>query len=263
MQRLLLLSTLLLLLLGGCYDQHSAPPMTEVTLKVNFDIADLRRLCSDGCQTITKEYTCVGRVTSSDREGNFYRTMFIEDNSGGVAIRVGLYDLASQYPIGTQIALHLQNSAAMLIDGCVVVGLPPRSYDSEPREFESQEIINRYITRGTSVEAVEPKLYDISELNSSLCGSLIKVVGLRCAPLSDEEEAPTMEGYRRFTDNNGEAVFSFVSPYASFATMKTPYEDIFLCGILYYESVGMGIGKQFVIKPRSKNDIATSDSFFH
>lgn len=260
MQRFLLFITILLLSFSGCYDNHSIPSETDLSLKANFDIAELQTFCSDGCHTITRDFICVGRVTSSDREGQFYRTLFIEDESGGAAIKLGLYDIASRYPVGTQIALHLQNSAVMLKDGVVVVGLPPRSYDSEPREFESPEVIDRYIIRGTSVEAIEPRICHIAELDSSLCGRFVKISGISYAPLTDEEDMPTIEGYRRFVNSNGEAIFTYVSPYADFAAEKIPTEEISVCGILYYETVGMDIGKQFVIKARFSDDFTIADS---
>ena len=259
MLRLSLFISAILLLFSGCYDNHPTNSATDIALTANLEIAKLREFCSNGCHSFTEEFVCVGRVTTSDSEGNFYRTMFIEDASGGAEIRIGIYDIASQYPIGSQVALHLQNSAVMLNNGVVVVGLPPYSYDNEPREFEAPEIINRHIVRGTSVEEVEPMLCNIAELNESICGRFIKVVDITHTPL-EEELLPTLEGYHRFTDNSNNAIFTSVSTYADFATAEIPIGEVDICGILHYESVGMNIGKQFVIKPRFKDDVSIANS---
>ena len=260
MMRFLLLISVILLSFSGCYDSHSTPPTNDVTLTANLEIAELRRLCSNGCHTIAEDFICVGRVTTSDSEGNFYRSMFVEDASGGAEIRLGIYDIASQYPIGTQVALHLQNSAAILINGVVVVGLPPRSYDNEPREFEAQEVTDRHIVRGTSVEEIAPRLCNIAELNESLCGRFVEVTDVAHAPLEEVEELPVLEGYHRFADSEGNAIFTSVSEFADFATAEVPTEKITICGILHYESVGMSIGKQYVIKPRFRDDLTTAHS---
>ena len=258
--RLLLLISAILLAFSGCYDNHQAPSATDISLSANLEIGKLREFCDNGSHTIAEDFVCVGRVTTSDDEGNFYREMFIEDASGAVKVRVGINNIVSHYPIGTQVALHLQNCAVALKSGVVVVGLPPRSYDDEPREFAPQVVIDQHIERGTSVEEVTPMLCNISELNESLCGRLVKVAELIHAPLEEIEELPTLEGYHRFVDKEGNAIFITVSEFADFAAEEIPTEELSIYGILYYESVGMDIGKHYVIKPRFKDDLATAHS---
>ena len=41
-----------------------------------------------------------------------------------------------------------------------------------------------------------------------------------------------------------------------------PTPEVEIRGILYYETVGMDIGKQFVIKPRFADDISISDTTY-
>ena len=60
----------------------------------NCDISQLYQLCQGGCHTISSDIVCVGRVTSSDSEGNFYRSMFVEDSTAAVEILLGTYNIA-------------------------------------------------------------------------------------------------------------------------------------------------------------------------
>ena len=256
MKRHILIFLLFLSALVGCYDNHGEGLSEGDFVHADHTIGELRTLNSDKCATITKDAICVGRVVSSDREGNFYRSVVVEDATGGVEIRLGTYNIEAQYPVGLMVALYLNGTAVMVEDGVVQLGLPPQSFDDAPREMEAQEVIDSHIIRSNSVEAIEPLVCDITSLDETICGRFVKVCNLLYSPLEDYEE----RDYHRFVDNDGNAVFLYVSPYADFYDMEIPTSSLSLQGVLYYRTVGMGIGKQFVIKPNSKSDISTTDN---
>lgn len=243
----------------SCYDRHSEPPINDGALSENCDISQLHQLCKGGCHTVSSDIVCVGRVTSSDSEGNFYRSMFVEDATAGVEILLGTYNIEAQYPVGVSVELHLKGCAIMAKDGIVQVGLPPQSFDTAPREFESEVVIDRHIIRGSSVEDIEPLVCAIPSLDASLCGRFVKVTNIWHAPLSDSNEEPSLVEYHRFSNDNEDIVYAYISPYAEFASMPIPSEFVSLQGILFHESVNDGKGRQFVIKPRFKDDISTID----
>ena len=246
----------LLLLLYGCYDNHSKPPTEPFAVKANEKIESLRQLCRNGYYNISTDVVCVGKVTSSDKAGNFYRSMFVEDDTGAIEVKLGTYNIASRYPIGLTVALHLMGTSIMLKDDILQVGLPPQSYDTAPREFEAQEVIDQHIVRSNSVEAINPLTIDIPTLSTSLCGRFVRVSGIHYAPSANE----ISDGYYRFMDGADSAVFIYISPYANFTTIELPSSDTTIQGILCYEAVGGGYGRQFVIKPRFADDITPIES---
>lgn len=199
--------------------------------------------------------SCVGYVTSTDRAGNFYHKLIIEDGTGALEILIGTHLTASQYPIGTLIELRLEGLATMLNNGVVEVGLAPQSFDNQPRPMEAKEIIDQHLIRCGKVENVEPLNCAITELEESLCGRLITISSLCHTPLEGYEEEATMVGYHRFTDSEGNAIFTHVSDYADYANGDIPTSESSITGILYHESVGMNIGRHFVIRTRTANDI--------
>ena len=255
MRRLLPIISLLLLVFNGCYDSHNGSQIGNSEMAPNCTISNLRQLCQDGCCIVNSDVVCLGRVTSSDREGNFYRTLLIEDATGGAEVLTGTYNIASQYPIGLQVTLLLKGCAIMLDNGVIQIGLPPLSFDSSPREFEAQEVIDQHILRSSSVEPMSPISCDVASLNETLCGRFVKVCGLTPSPLEGYEELE----YKRLIDGDGNAIFLYISQFSDFYTLEIPQTTISLQGILYHESVGMNIGKQFIIKPRSKDDISITD----
>ena len=255
--RHIIVSLLLLLATNSCYDNHKYSTTKEFAELANCDIAQLQQLCKDKCYIINSDLVCVGRVTSSDHEGNFYRSMVIEDGTGGVEILLGTYDIAAQYPIGVMVAIELNGTAIMVKNGVVQIGLPPHSFDSSPREFESQVIIDKHIKRSNSVENIAPLCCNLTTLDTSLCGRFVQVKSLQYSPIEDNES-----DYHRFTDSNANEIFLHISPYANFANLDFPDTDTTIQGILYYENVGLSIGKQYVIQPRFADDITTSRHTF-
>jgi hypothetical protein len=246
------------IVVSGCYDNHSEPTPGEFSKQANCTIAQLRELCNDGlCYLVKEERICVGRVTSSDREGNFYRSVVIEDNSGGVEVKLGTYNLASQYPVGLMVALHLDGTALMIENGVVQMGLPPQSFDSAPREMEAQEVIDRHLLRSNSIAPTTPSVSTVEELSASRCGQFVEVENIIHAPLTESNE----EEYYRFVDESNNAIFIYISRYADFSDTEIPISLHSVQGILYHESVGLGIGKQFVIKPRFKDDFSATNAF--
>lgn len=258
MKRIASLFVILSLLLSGCYNEHNCPPAEDDAPRATLDIALLRTICQNGCVVVDSAIVCEGRVTSSDFERNFYGTLVVEDASGGVEVKLGTYSTANRYPVGLKVSLCLKGTALMLENGVVQIGLPPQSFDSSPREMGSQVVVDRHIIRSLSVEDVEPLSCNISSLNLEMCGRLVEVANLRHAPLADDEVS--LAGYHRFEDADGNAIFTNISPYATFADEPLPDSEITLCGILYRDVVSEDMGEQFVIKPRSKDDIRTIDT---
>lgn len=244
----------------SCYDHHDEPPINGGAMSGNCDISQLYQLCQGGCHTISSDIVCVGRVTSSDSKGNFYRSMFVEDSTAAVEILLGTYNIEAQYPVGVVVELHLKGCAVMIKEEILQVGLPPQSFDTAPREFESQVVIDRHIIRGSSVEDIKPLVCNIPSLDTSLCGRFVKVTDIWHAPLTDSDEESSMVEYHRFSNDNEDIVYTYISPYAEFASMPIPVEFVSVQGILFYESVKNEQSRQFVIRPRFKDDISTIDS---
>lgn len=245
-------------MLCGCYDTHKLPQQDDYLPSANCDIVQLRQLAANGCYEIPSDMVCAGRVTSSDRDGNFYRSMFVEDSTGAIEVKLGTYNIAAQYPVGLTVALHLKGLAIMVENGVLQVGLPPQSYDTRPREFEAQEIIDRYVVRGNSVEDIASFACDIASLDDSMCGRFVSVTDLYYTPMAYDRES----GYLRFVGADERIIFVYISPYSNLSAMEISTTALAIQGILSYDTIGDEGDKQFVIRPRFKDDISTINSHF-
>ena len=94
-----------------------------------------------------------------------------------------------------------------------------------------------------------PTLLTIRELTPERCGTLVRLEALRYTP---EDLTPgTWAGYKRFTDDDGAEIHTYVRNYARFAGDEVPVGRCTLTGILQYDDAGDG---RYILKLRDEND---------
>lgn len=242
----------LLLSIAGCSKGYAPEPPDEVPIPApTVTIAEFQRLYLDRAVVIREPVVLTGIVTTSDRAGNFYRTLCIEQNRAAIEIRTGTENSYTRYPVGCRVYLRAEGLCMERRHGVLQIGPPASSSAAEAVDyFQAQSLLDRYLIRG---ELEEPHLTGTlrtpDELNTSLCGTLILITGLRHEP-TDEEEG-CWEGYHRFVDNEGNVLRSYVSPYARFARQPIPAGEVVLRGILQEEEKKEA---GFILKLRDETD---------
>lgn len=123
-------------------------------------------------------------MTTSDRANNFYRSFFVEDRTGALEVRAGLYDLHNMYGLGEQVALRLDGLSAALDDGLLRIGL--RGTDYEPMlDMESRVVVAGHVVRTGRTIDPAPMPLAPSRFAEAKLGSLVRVAGLRMEPVCD------------------------------------------------------------------------------
>lgn len=240
------------LLLGGCYDSSfggkgcgdAAPPVTTT-------IRDVQRQLEGQGVPVTGDIVVAGRVTTSDRSENFYRTLCIEDDGAGMEIMAGLDHLHNDYPIGTRLTVRLQGLALGRHYGVLQAGRPPAPGSGYATDYiGSRPALDKAVVRGCEApEAPEPVRCTLAELTEDRCGTLVRIDGLYYTP--EDLSTGSWAGYKRFTDRQGRALYTYVRTYASFAGEEVPVGECSLVGILQYDDAGEG---RYLIKLRDEND---------
>ena len=109
--RKLFASCLLLALLASCQEwdpvftgTYRTPDEREPEMAaVNTTIAELKqRYIDNGGKAVefTDHVVIGGQVISSDRSGNIYRELYIQDETGAISVKVGKSSLYSDYRLG-------------------------------------------------------------------------------------------------------------------------------------------------------------------
>lgn len=257
MCRLNRLVWVLLLGVAGCgaaYDPEPYAPSEAPTPNLTLEALHARYPApyNGVYEVVNEELVVRGIITSDDRAGNCYQSLYIEQEGHALQLRVGLTQLQSRYPKGCRLTVALRGLCIGREHGVLQAGSPISDFDnSKLGAIESQVRIDSHLFRGEKGEEPTPRRLPIEELTLHHCGSLVELSNLSYAPLGEEE--PLWEGYHRFTDPQGLAIHSYCSPYARFAGESLSDEVVTLTGHLEWLSQGQHAG--FVLIPRDEEDL--------
>ncbi len=206
---------------------------------------------------INDDMIIAGHVTANDRSNNFYRTFVIQDQTGAVEVKAGMFDLHNIFPYGRQVAVKAR-------------GLVLDSYNGIPQlalnEVDGMTgyISNRYYPGGyfwpqEGRENVAPAVTAIAELTDVKCGMLVRIDGLTFMPGESEGQYTTwaeagMTSYRLFRDAAGAEITVNTSGFADFADREVPHGPVSLVGILMKGNTDRARGV-WMIKLRDSEDV--------
>lgn len=240
------------LLLPACYDApFGEPGRSDVPPAATTTIAEVQRLFTGEPVTVESDLVVTGVVTTSDAAGNFYRTLCIEEAGAGIEITAGLDHLHNDYPAGCRVTLRLRGLALGRHYGVLQAGAPALAGSGYPTGWlgSPAAVGGCLIRHGEELQPLRPTLLTIGELTPALCGTLVRIEGLRYAP--DALGQGTWAGYKRFEDEAGAVVYTYVRTGAGFADEEVPAGIRSLTGILQYDAPN-----RFILKLRDTNDCA-------
>lgn len=243
------------------YNHFEAPEPDPVVLPVpNVSLGTLRSMYPGYPVEIDTEIVVSGSVTTSDQASNFYRSFILEDESGAVEIRAGLYDLYHTYPLGRQVVVKAEGLTLGMESGVLQLGLASDRYPTG--YMEHRVVVERYVFRGEALERVHPKWLDPGNLSDEWCGRLVRIDDLRLAEAADTTWAlpaeQTVTGvpksvYLKFKNGAQDSIYVFTSGYADFADERVPRGRLSLTGILMRGEVQ---GREvYQLKMRDLNDV--------
>lgn len=153
-------------------------------------IHDLKAMYKNAPLEITSNIWIKGQVTSSDVSGNIYREMYIQDETGGIDLKIGKSSLYSEYKLGQWIYVKCTDLTLGAYNGMPQLGLA--ADDTSTNEYDtsyidSQAIIDGHVFKGAYADAVAPVVVDESALKAALSsgftgelwGKLVTVKGLK------------------------------------------------------------------------------------
>lgn len=240
---------ILALLPAGCYDsafgERTQEPASEPTTAT---LGTLREQFEEMPVVVRSAVTVRGRVTTSDRSGNFYRTLCIEAGGAGLEIMAGLDHLHNDYPEGCTVTVHLQGWTLGESRGVLQLGRKPATGSAYPTDYiASRPALNRTLVRNDDpLQPLAPTPRTIAALTPAMCGTLIRIERVHHAP--QDLATGSWAGYQRFIDDAGAEIHTYVRSYADFADHRVPTGRCALTGILQYD------GGRYLLKLRDEDD---------
>lgn len=169
-------------------------PYTEATLPgfggTFTSIHDLKALYKSGGIEVTGQVWIKGQVVSSDRTGNIYKEIYIQDATGGIDLKLGKSSLYSDYQLGQWVYVYCDGLTLGAYNDMPQLGLEPDNTSTNEYEtsyMDLQAIIDQHVFRGASAEPLQPVAVDEASLKASLSagytgelwGKLVTINGLK------------------------------------------------------------------------------------
>ena len=180
--------------------EYEAPEEVQpIAMEANITIADLCALYKTGSPwTIDRDLIIAGKVTTTDKPGNFYKSLYIQDETGGIELKLGKNGLYNFYQegqtvyvrcFGLTLGMYGYKSGNYGGQGMVQLGYVDPSGNYETAYLESSYLIDSHIFAGERGPVVEPEVITKDDLPSAydtqatnhFVGKKVTLKGLRYA----------------------------------------------------------------------------------
>ena len=144
---------------------------------------------SGGCE-IFDPIWIKGQVISSDQSGNLYKEVYIQDETGGIDLKLGRSSIYSEFSLGQWVYVDCEGLTLGAYNGMPQLGL--EADNTSVNEYETsyidpQTIIDIHVKKGPKGEPVQPREVSESDLKAAitagftgeLWGKLVTIKGLK------------------------------------------------------------------------------------
>ena len=210
-------------------------------------IAYLKSRCKGLSTNINSDISIRGTVVANDLFGEFYNTLVLVDESGGVEVSVDRERLCVDFPLYANVSVTCNGLAVGRVGGKVVLGAKPTGEFTTDRIADGD--VSKYLLwqRG-DITAVAPRKVRIADLGVENVSDYLLFEGVRFADdevgrkWCEESEEKYVETDRHIIDKDGNTLIVRVSPYCEYAGERIPAGTGSLCGIVDYS------GDQFFLR---------------
>jgi len=241
--------------------EFDEPPVGDIKVDItpNITIKALKALhiSQDGYDKVTDTLIIAGEIIMDDRSGNYYKTLVIQDATGGIEVKFNDGFLYNSMPVGRTIYIRCKdliltdyNGLPQLTGSLVVENGVPRAIGLTEGQVRQKIIKGNYATT-----PLAPKLITPGDLpNVDLVNTLVKldnVQFVQCDAGKTYADALTQSSLNRtLEDCNGQELLLRTSGFADFAASKTPTGKGTVTGV-------MGIyGTDYQLYIRDLNDVS-------
>jgi hypothetical protein len=232
-------------IVASCNKKFDEPPtFEEPNVNVNCSIRALKSLhTKDNFEQIMGDTIISGIVVADDKSGNFYKSLVIQDASGGITVRLDGTGLAGNYPVGRRIYIKCKGLYLGDYGGLIQIGGGVDLTDPTRPELSpiASSLFDKYILKGSLGNAVTPRQVSLAQLTTNIQDSfqstLIQIADCEFAAADTNKtwgDITLATSARNFTirscSNSGSIVLRN-SSYASYSGQSVPNGNGSLVGI--------------------------------
>ena len=144
-------------------DQYDDPVPSKIYTDADFEgstfitIEDLKAMYTPGNPFVIEEDLVIkGQVTTSDEEGNFYRSMYIQDSTSGIELKIGKTGLYNVYKPGQWIYVKCKGLSLGAYGRMVQLGYEDLTGKYETSYIDVQLLVDLHIFKGKQDTLKDP-----------------------------------------------------------------------------------------------------------
>lgn len=145
-------------------DYGKADVYEPVTMTPNTTIAELKALYKSGPVKIDKDIVIGGQVVSEDRSGNIYKSLYIQDATSGIELKLGKNALYNDYKLGQWVYVKCSGLTLGVYNGMKQLGYADPTGEYETSYLDVQYIIETHVFRGKIDTPLQPKKVAAADL---------------------------------------------------------------------------------------------------
>ena len=137
---------------------------------------------ANGNKPYKVEKSCVikGQVTTSDQVGNLYKSLYIQDETAGIEIKIGKNGLYNEYKLGQWLYVDCSGLTVGDYNGMINIGYEDPTGEYETGYLEHAYIIDNHVFKGEYAKAVEPVVVTEADLHKKEnLGRLVTIENLK------------------------------------------------------------------------------------
>lgn len=204
-------------------------------------VAYLRSLAAGESTVIDKPYSICGRVTATDAYGEYFKTICIEDDTGGVEVLIEGFALYRRFALYDRVRIACHGLALGRYGSRIQLGTPPAGEYAADHIPESD--VDRYIFVDKDADgSFEPVAVSIAGLRPEHVGRTVMIAGLSAADAgsswcaTDPMTGSFADTERTVYDNAGNRLTVCLRGECRYAAEPIPDGGFSLCGILEYRA---------------------------
>lgn len=167
--------------------EYQDPQKQYIYTDADFDeftsIADVKAMyAANGSKPYLVREKCVikGQVTTSDQVGNLYKSLYIQDETAGIEIKIGKNGLYNEYKLGQWIYVDCEDLTIGDYNGMINIGYADPTGEYETGYLEHSYIIDLHVFKGEYGDPVKPVVVKEADLHKEVnLGRLVTIENLK------------------------------------------------------------------------------------
>ena len=155
-------------------------------------IAELKQMYNGKPVKISKSCVIKGQVTTSDQVGNLYKSLYIQDETAGIEVKIGKNGLYNEYKLGQWIYVDCTDLTIGDYNGMINLGYDDPTNKYETSYMEHAYIIDSHVFKGEYDEPVKPVVVKEADLLKDVnMGRLVTIENLKYSYYGYDQDTKT------------------------------------------------------------------------